>query len=135
MRLMINRILFFHIKTLGLLFGFLYFLGQAYAADLDSVFKYKEGFLWRPFLEWSLTNGEYSKNPFDVKATVTFVHDQSGEKRKTEMFYDGKNIWKFRFTGTQLGIWRFTTTSEYPDLNGKSGRIFIKSSMCPLANF
>ena len=53
------------------------------AADLGR----QEGQQWRPYLEWSVANKTYAGNPFDLVATVTFVHCESGEKRTTEMFY------------------------------------------------
>jgi hypothetical protein len=85
----------------------------------------KSGTLWAPFLEWSLNNTKYTGNPFDVSATVTFTHETSGEQRKTEMFYDEDDTWKFRFSGTRTGKWIFKTISKNPDLNGKSGTITI----------
>ncbi len=80
---------------------------------------------WAPFIEWSVQNPTYSDNPFDLIATVTFVHNVTGEIRKTEMFYDSGDIWKFRFTGTRAGKWTFTTECNDPDLNGKSGTVDI----------
>ncbi len=56
-------------------------------------------------IDYSLTNPTWSDNPFDLVATVTFVHAK--ETRTTEMFYVGDNTWKFRFTGTRTGVWYF----------------------------
>lgn len=91
----------------------------------------QNGTQWGPYLEWSLTNPTYTGNPFDLVATVTFVHQASGETRATEMFYDGENTWKFRFTATQTGTWTFTTTSADPDLAGKSGTIQVSAGDLP----
>jgi len=38
-------------------------------------------------------------------------------------FYDGGNTWRFRFMPTQLGIWHWTTASNDPGLDGKTGSI------------
>lgn len=88
------------------------------------------GTLWVP-LEWSLNNPTVSGNPYDLVATVTFVHAGSGETRTTEMFHDGGSTWKFRFTGTQTGQWTFTTQSSDPELNGHSGTVTINPQSNP----
>lgn len=84
------------------------------------------GTQWSPYLEWSLDNPSYSGNPFDLIASVTFVHAESGETRTTGMFYDGNDTWKFRFTGTRTGIWTFTTESDDPDLDAQNGTVTIE---------
>jgi len=83
------------------------------------------------FLEWSLDNPTYSGNPFDLVAGATFVHQISGETRTTEMFYDGGDTWKFRFTGTQAGTWTVTTSSSDADLDGHSGTVTITPNSDP----
>ncbi len=88
----------------------------------------KTGTMWSPYLEWQLSGTSQSNNPFDVVATATFTHADSGGTRVTEMFYDGGNTWKFRFTGTQPGTWVFTTTSDDAALNGHTGIVTIKSN-------
>ena len=90
----------------------------------------REGFMWK-CLEWSVDRVSCSGNLFDVVATITFTHSDSGEKRTTEMFYDGDKMWKFRFTGTRTGKWTFTTKSEVPDLDGRSGTVTIKPNPNP----
>lgn len=85
----------------------------------------KTGTLWSPYLEWSLPNPTVSGNPFDLVATVTFVHESSGTTHATEMFYDGESTWKFRFTGTQTGVWTFSTESDDPELNGHTGTVTV----------
>ncbi len=98
----------------------------AFAGEYD-----KTGTQWEPYLEWSLENPSYSGNPYDLIATVSFEHTSSGETLKTEMFYDGGNTWKFRFTGTKTGEWTFTTSSSDSDLDGKSGTVTIDSNPDP----
>ncbi|MBK8905311.1 MAG: DUF5060 domain-containing protein [Anaerolineaceae bacterium] len=83
------------------------------------------GTQWAPYIEWSLTNPSYEGNPFDVEATATFVHTETGETHTTGLFYAGENTWQFRFTGTQPGEWLFTTSSEDPELNGREGTVTI----------
>lgn len=82
--------------------------------------------LWAPYLEWTLPNASYAGNPFDVVATATFEHAGSGAAHTTEMFYDGADAWSFRFTGTRTGRWTFTTASDDPDLDGRSGTVTIE---------
>jgi hypothetical protein len=74
-------------------------------------------------VEYTLTNATWSGNAFDLVATVTFTH--AGGTRTTEMFYTGSDIWKFRFTGTQTGVWEFTTSSRDVDLDGHTGLITV----------
>ena len=85
----------------------------------------KTGTQWTP-LEWGFENPTFKGNPYDLIATVTFVHSKSVKEHATEMFYDGENIWKFRFTGTRPGRWTFTTSSKDGDLDSKQGTVMIK---------
>ncbi len=78
--------------------------------------------MWR-CEQYSLKNPDWKDNPFDLSATVTFVHPK--EKRVTEMFYSGSDTWSFRFTGTRTGKWTFSTESTDPDLNGHTGTIIV----------
>jgi uncharacterized protein DUF5060/uncharacterized protein DUF4038 len=84
------------------------------------------GTMWAPYREWSLTNKSYSDNPFDIVATVEFTHSNRQEIRTTEMFYASGDVWKFRFTGTRVGTWKFKTSSSNPELNGHTGIVTIK---------
>lgn len=101
---------------------------SAHAAELD-----RTGTLWAPVLEWSFDNPSWSGNPFDLEATATFVHTESGETIKTGFFYDGGNTWKFRFTGTRVGTWTVVTSSSDPDLDGKQGTVQINPNPDPNA--
>jgi hypothetical protein len=97
-------------------------------ADCGECAMNKTGRLFAPYLEWTLNNPSYSGNPFDLVASATFVHQGSGKTHKTEMFYDGGTTWKFRFTGTLTGTWRFTTASSDLNLNGHNGIVTINSN-------
>lgn len=94
---------------------------------------HQEGLLWAPYMEWSLDNATYSGNPFNLVADVTFTHAESGETRTTQMFYDGDDTWKFRFSGTRTGQWSFTTSSSDPDLDGHNGALTIQPNPDPNA--
>ncbi len=87
--------------------------------------------MWSPYLEWSLENPSHEGNPFDLVATATFVHAKSGASRTTEMFYDGNDTWKFRFTGTRTGKWTFSTASDDPELDGHRGTITVRPNPDP----
>jgi hypothetical protein len=88
--------------------------------------------LWE-YEEWDINNPTWTGNPFDLEAEVTFQHQGSGETITTPMFYDNNNIWSFRFTGTQLGTWTFTTSSGDPDLNGLTGSVTVNPNDDPKA--
>ncbi|MEX2138548.1 MAG: DUF5060 domain-containing protein [Pirellulales bacterium] len=83
---------------------------------------------WSPFVEWQLPNASYDGNPFDLEATVAFVHDETGERRTTGMFYAGNDAWSFRFTGTRPGLWQFSTSSADSELNGRRGTVIVKAN-------
>ncbi|MHC2065870.1 DUF5060 domain-containing protein [Bremerella sp. T1] len=78
-----------------------------------------------PYLEWELPAKSDGKNPYDVAAHVTFIHTASKTKASTEMYYDGKGRFKFRFTGTQTGTWDYLTSSEVDSLDGIRGQIEV----------
>jgi hypothetical protein len=86
------------------------------------------GTLWSPTLEWSHDNPTWEGVPFDLVARVHFVHENSGEALITEMFYAGEDAWNFRFTGTRPGLWRWTSSSDDPDLDGLSGTVWMEDN-------
>jgi len=94
------------------------FANRAGADDLGN----RRARIWE-YEEYSLTNTTWSGNPFDLVATVIFTHAR--ETRTTEMFYAGNNTWKFRFTGTRTGLWRFSTSSSDADLDGHTGSVTV----------
>jgi len=85
----------------------------------------KTGAQWFPYHQWTIVNPSWDGNPFDVPASVEFTSLVNGEKRRTEMFYRGGETWAFRFTGTQLGRWSFSTTSADNDLDGHTGEVVV----------
>jgi len=99
---------------------------MGWAGPLD-----KTGAQWAPYLEWTIQNSSFSGNPYDLVGTATFVHSGSGETHTTEMFYDGGDMWKFRFTGTRLGAWTVTTSSSDSNLHGLTGNITVNPNSNP----
>lgn len=89
--------------------------------------------LWAPYLEWQLSNDTWVGNPYDVVANVTFTHTGSDASHSTEMFYDDDNTWRFRFSGTQLGEWRFSTASDDADLANHAGTVIVLPNGDPQA--
>ena len=87
--------------------------------------KFRETLMWQ-CEEWTLKNASWSGNPFDVLATVNFVHSHTGGQHTTQMFYVGNNQWKFRFTGTRTGTWDFSTSSHAPELDGHTGSLNVE---------
>jgi len=67
-------------------------------------------------------DGPSSGNPFlDVTLSVAFRH--TNRTLNVEGFYDGEGAYKVRFMPDEIGDWTWTTTSNSPVLNGKSGRL------------
>ena len=128
-----NGLTFFNKKFFGMLAGFTMIVlvvmmiarNASTASSGSYTFPNQATTQWSPYSEWSVQNPSYSGNPFDVEAAVSFVHSSTGETRTTHMFYDGNDTWKFRFAGTQLGDWTFTTSSADPELNGLSGLVSV----------
>ena len=48
---------------------------------------------------WTFTNPSISGNPYDLIATATFTHPTANDI-VTELYYDGGDRWKLRFSGT-----------------------------------
>ena len=91
--------------------------------------------LWTP-VEWKIAHDGAPENPFDVQATATFTHVDSGETRTTGLFYDGAGVWRFRFTGTRTGWWTFRTAAGEgaPEaLGGHEGRVGVLERTHPNA--
>lgn len=84
----------------------------------------KEAKLWE-MISWDFPNATYEGNPFDLVARAIFTHTPSGRIIETELFYSGGDTWTMRFTGTLEGLWKYTTTSDDPELNGLTGQMRI----------
>jgi hypothetical protein len=79
-----------------------------------------------PAVEYTLRNPSWEGNPFDLEATATFTHPQSGQTFQHPWYYAGESdLWKLRFTGIQPGRWTFTTSSRDRDLDGRTGTIEV----------
>jgi hypothetical protein len=64
--------------------------------------------------------GPSKGNPFvDVSISATLRHNN--RSLTIEGFYDGDGIYKIRFMPDELGEWTWTTSSNAPALDGKSG--------------
>lgn len=80
-----------------------------------------------PYIEWSLPYSDFDSNPYDVIAYAVFTHEETGEIKRSLMFYDGQDTWKFRFTGTKPGHWTFKT--EGPGtLDGYFGSVSVRKN-------
>ncbi|MBD3275271.1 MAG: DUF5060 domain-containing protein [Candidatus Marinimicrobia bacterium] len=87
----------------------------------------KTGLLNDPYLEWEISWDGSEDNPYDVVASARFTHSESGEQKRSLMFYDGDGAWKFRFTGTRTGIWQIQTEGPRP-LGNLTGKVRINST-------
>ncbi len=113
-------------RPFNLLWQFVLYLLLCYAErGIATDFGTKEVTQYDPYLEWEIADVSFTNNPFDILATVTFTHNETGESHTTEMFYTGADSWKFRFTGTAVGEWKFTTQSSTNELDGHVGNINV----------
>lgn len=65
--------------------------------------------------------GPSAGNPFvDVQLAARFR--QPGAEYEVEGFYDGNGQYKVRFMPDRQGEWTYTTTSNDPQLNGRTGK-------------
>lgn len=111
----------------------LLFLGAFYLINLpvfgiEKEFEVKHGLQWYPFTEWTIHSSISGKNPYDTVTKVIFTHSEKGDSITTSMFYDPKDIWKFRFTAKIPGEWTFKTQSEIEELDGWTGKVIIKEN-------
>ncbi|HUO08516.1 MAG TPA: DUF5605 domain-containing protein [Phycisphaerae bacterium] len=69
--------------------------------------------------------GPREGNPFvDVELSASFERvDGSGKKVIVRGFYDGDGTYRIRFMPEEQGTWRYETTSNRPELNGKGGEL------------
>jgi hypothetical protein len=68
--------------------------------------------------------GPSGGNPF-TEVEVSAHVAQGDRAIDVTGFYDGAGIYRFRFMPDRLGVWSYTTRSNRPDLDGKSGRIEV----------
>jgi len=97
----------------------------------DKRFSTRSGARMWEYEEWSIVNPSWTGNEYDLVAKVTFTHTETGSTHTTEMFYAGSNTWKFRFTGTRSGQWRFRTASGDPELDGYQGLVMVTPNPNP----
>jgi hypothetical protein len=68
--------------------------------------------------------GPSDGNPFlDVQLSATFEHGDA--KRVVAGFYDGDGNYRVRFMPDSTGAWKYTTQSNIPQLDGKTGRFDV----------
>ncbi|MFP4144287.1 MAG: DUF5060 domain-containing protein [Phycisphaeraceae bacterium] len=77
---------------------------------------------------FSVQDSTWEGNPYDVEASATFTHEGSGEAITTYLYHDGGDRWRFRFTGTRPGRWRFETAGDDADLAGHTGAVEVKAN-------
>jgi hypothetical protein len=65
-----------------------------------------------------------------VDFDATFTHIDSGHSVNISGYYDGDATWRLRFMPTELGTWRYLTSSNTPGLDGHEGRAFRPIAMC-----
>lgn len=70
--------------------------------------------------------GPSDGNPF-VDVSISGVFQKGDRSLKADGFYDGDGIYRLRFMPDEPGQWRYRTTSNRPELDGKSG-VFVCSA-------
>jgi hypothetical protein len=78
--------------------------------------------------QWGLyevaLKGPTEGNPFvDVELSATFT--QNDQKSRVSGFYDGDGMYRVRFMPPTQGEWTYLTTSNKPELNGKTGKFTV----------
>lgn len=76
-----------------------------------------------------------SPNPFDLTFNAA-VTAPSGRKYTVPGFFDGNgaggsigNVWKVRIYTDEIGTWRWTTSSNVPGLNARSGTVAVSGKL------
>ena len=75
---------------------------------------------------WELTlHGPADGNPFvDVDLSARF--SQGDKSVVVSGFYDGDGSYRIRFMPEQSGTWSYVTSSNRPELNGKTGTLIVR---------
>jgi hypothetical protein len=73
---------------------------------------------WQP-QDFSFTASADVENPFNIQLHAS-VSGPDGASFTIPGFYDGSGTWKVRVAPTSEGKWSLTTTSDVPELNGKT---------------
>jgi hypothetical protein len=78
--------------------------------------------------QWGLVEvalkGPADGNPFvDVELAATFVQDK--KQVRVSGFYDGDGTYRIRFMPELQGAWTYTTKSNRPELDGKTGAFLV----------
>lgn len=68
--------------------------------------------------------GPKDGNPF-VDVTLSAVFSQNDQKYTITGFYDGEGIYRVRFMPPTMGKWEYTTSSNKPELQGKTGSLEV----------
>lgn len=91
----------------------------------DKAYPDRQAGLYGATLEWSARAPKVTGNPFDVDAGATFVNQAGGNSIKTDLYYDGDGVYRFRFAPTELGRWTFEVRSDRDELNGLKGTVTV----------
>ncbi|MCM8732163.1 DUF5060 domain-containing protein [Hephaestia sp. GCM10023244] len=65
-------------------------------------------------------NGPDSGNPFD-DVTLAAVFERAGQQIRVPGFYDGKGVYRVRFSPPEIGRWTWRSTSNVRAIDGQSG--------------
>ncbi len=67
-------------------------------------------------------------HPFEAEMTVSFV-SPTGREYRVAAFYNGDNEWVARFSGSEVGEWSYTTSSQLRSLSGRRGLLNISNQV------
>jgi hypothetical protein len=82
-------------------------------------------------MQWDIyevkLSGPVDGNPYtEVDLSATFITE--GVEITVNGFYDGNGVYKIRFMPNKTGIWKYTTHSNKPSLNSKTGKFECKKA-------
>jgi hypothetical protein len=103
-------------------------MGNLYLSNADSISQFA-------VKTFSAQNAGHEGNPYDILATVTYTHTATSTEITVEMYYDGGDTWRWRFCGTLVGEWTYTTASAETNLNGLSGNITVNDALTGARGF
>lgn len=64
---------------------------------------------------------------WSLPVQVCFTHLETGDEITLSGFWDGNRDWMVRFAPTRVGMWTYTTSSADPGLDGREGRLMVRS--------
>lgn len=76
-------------------------------------------------------SGKYANPYVETSAEAQLLPPDGSAARRAPLFWDGQDVWRFRFSPDQIGVWTWTSSGADAGLGGKSGSFRVVPSSNP----